>query len=132
MNVAVVTVVDWKELGLALGLSPDTLDVIAAQYPRDPRRCLTEVLAEWLQKEGTSWRALVAALREPTVGKEGLANEIAETHGMLTTSLVPRCLGRRKECTCVNSVNQAFLSSQTPVYEASSPLEWQCTLVDVG
>ena len=132
MNAAVVTVVNkWRELGLALGLSPHTLERIALEFPRDPSRCLTEVLAEWLQREKTSWRALVAALRQPTVAKKALADEIAETHGMFTTSIVPRSLGRKKECACVNSLNQAFLSSQTPVYEASSPLEWPCTLVDV-
>ena len=84
VSVAVVTVVNWRELGLALGLSPYTLECIAAQYPGDPSRCLTETLAAWLQKEDeiTSWRALVGALRKPTVGKEGLADEIAKAHGM--------------------------------------------------
>ena len=80
--------VNWRDLGLALGLSRHTLDRIAAQYLGDPRRCLTEILAAWLQKENEStpsWRALVAALRKPTVGKEGLADVIGKAHGMLTT-----------------------------------------------
>ena len=94
VSVAVVTVVNWRDLGLALQLSRHTLDRIAAQYPRDPRRCLTELLAAWLQKEDEStpsWRALVAALRKPIVGKEGLADVIAKAHGMLTLNLVVMC-----------------------------------------
>ena len=83
--------VNWRELGLAIGLNRHTLERIAAQYPRDPRRCLTETLAAWLQKEDEStpsWRALVGALRKPTVGKEALADVIGKAHGMLTTRVV--------------------------------------------
>lgn len=78
------------DLGLALGLSHETLERIAEMYPRDPSRCLTEVLAEWLQKKGKaspSWRVLVGALWEPTVGKEALANVIAKAHGTFTTGV---------------------------------------------
>ena len=85
MNAAVVTVVDWRDLGLALGLSPHTLERIAAQYPRDPSRCLTEVLAEWLQKRGRaapSWRALARALRSSTVQGGEIASRIVHACGM--------------------------------------------------
>ena len=87
-----MTVVNKRELGLALGLSHHTLDRIAAQYPGDPSRYLTEVLAAWLQKEDEStpsWRALVAALRKPTVREEGLVDVIGKAHGMLTTRCSP-------------------------------------------
>ena len=89
VSVAVVTVVNWRALGLALGLRPDTLKCIADMYP-DPRHCLTEILAAWLQKEGEatpSWRVLVGALREPTVAKKALADVIAKAHGMLATKV---------------------------------------------
>ena len=40
----------WFELGLALGLSKNTLDTIEESYPRDPSRCLLECLSKWLEK----------------------------------------------------------------------------------
>ena len=91
VSIAVVTVVHKRELGLALGLSRHTLKRIAADYPGDSCRYLTEILAAWLQKEDEStpsWRALAGALRKPTVREEGLADVIAKAHGMLTTRVV--------------------------------------------
>ena len=60
----------WFELGLALGLSKDTLDAIEANYPRDVGRCLIECLSKWLEraddvdsKGGATWDSLSTALR---------------------------------------------------------------------
>ena len=60
----------WFELGLALGLSKNTLDTIEANYPRDVHRCLIECLSKWLEradavdsKGGATWDSLSTGLR---------------------------------------------------------------------
>ena len=60
----------WFELGLALGLSKNTLDTIRANYPQNTRQCVIECLSEWLKradavdsKEGATWDSLSNALR---------------------------------------------------------------------
>ena len=40
----------WFDLGLALGLSKDTLDAIKANHPQDTRQCLIECLSKWLKR----------------------------------------------------------------------------------
>ena len=65
--------VQWFNLGLALGLSPDTLEVIQYNFPRDVRRCLTEMMIAWLQMKDSSqpsWKSLVSALSSPLVNIE--------------------------------------------------------------
>ena len=60
----------WFDLGLALGLSKNTLDTIRANYPQDTRQCLIECLSKWLKraddvdsKGGATWDSLSTALR---------------------------------------------------------------------
>ena len=74
----------WMDLGMSLGLDPPTLDLIDADHPRDASRCLTEVLAKWLQQVRTapSWRTLVLALMSPPISRSDLARSIAMNHGI--------------------------------------------------
>ena len=53
----------WKEFGLALGLSDGSLSVIEIDLSGESQRCLTEVLAKWLNGEGSrsTWREAVKA-----------------------------------------------------------------------
>ena len=58
----------WFELGLALGLSKDTLKTIEANYPQDFHLCLIECLSKWLKraddsKGGATWDSLSTGLR---------------------------------------------------------------------
>ena len=60
----------WFELGLALGLSKNTLDTIKADHPQDTRQCLIECLSKWLKradgvdsKGGATWDSLSTGLR---------------------------------------------------------------------
>ena len=58
----------WFELGLALGLSKDTLKTIEANYPQDVHLCLIECLSKWLKraddsKGGATWDSLSTGLR---------------------------------------------------------------------
>ena len=72
----------WYEIGLRLKLSIEKLDGITSQFS-DPRRCLCEMLKEWLKGVGGSrptWGALVEALRSQTVEEPKLADQLEAKH----------------------------------------------------
>ena len=74
---------EWFNLGVALGLSYDTLKTIESNYPRDARRCQTEMVIAWLQMKDNSqpsWQSLASALSSPSVGRIEIATLIAAEH----------------------------------------------------
>ena len=63
--------VDWKHLGLELGLGPTTLEQIEMNYQDDLFQCTRDMLTAWLlqrdnvsQIGATSWSCLKSALEE--------------------------------------------------------------------
>ena len=71
----------WFNLGLALGLSYDTLKQIELEHPRDLSRCSTEMVVVWLHNTPQpNWQALTYALRLPSVSGFNLATKIATEH----------------------------------------------------
>ena len=74
-------VVNWKDLGLALGLLYSTLQGIDKRQQGDTNDCMREMLAAWLQRQDNvsqvgvlSWSALQIALRN--IGENELADTI--------------------------------------------------------
>ena len=71
-------VVNWKDLGLALGLLYSTLQGIDKGQRGDINDCMREMLAAWLQQQDNvgapSWSVLKTALRN--IGENKLANTI--------------------------------------------------------
>ena len=74
-------VVNWKDLGLALGLLYTTLQTIEREQHERKNDCMREMLAAWLQQQDNvtkkgipSWTVLQTALRE--IGENELADEI--------------------------------------------------------
>ena len=74
-------VVNWKNLGLALGLLYPTLNKIEKEQHDRVDDCMREMLAAWLQQQDNvsqhgipSWTVLQTVLRE--IGENELANEI--------------------------------------------------------
>ena len=62
----------WYYLGVQLKVSPETLDIIRAQFC-DPINRLLEVLKTWLTtSDNTSWKTLIDALR--SMGASQLAS----------------------------------------------------------
>ena len=61
-----VEIVDWKELGLKLGLHYNTLEEIDEEQRGRIRRCRREMIAAWLQGEDNAreqtWSTLVDAV----------------------------------------------------------------------
>ena len=73
----------WFNLGVALGLSYDTLKIIESNYRGDACRCLTEMVMAWLQMKDNpqpSWQSLASALSSPSINKIEIANMIASEH----------------------------------------------------
>ena len=73
----------WFNLGVALGLFPDTLREIDSNHRGEGRRCLTEMVIAWLQMKDNSqpsWQSLASALSSPSVGRVEIATMIAAEH----------------------------------------------------
>lgn len=78
---------NWKKMGVALRLDPNTLDGIAGNGG-DPTACLTSVVTRWLKKNYNverfgepTWQWLVEAVGDPTGGaNKALAGDIARKH----------------------------------------------------
>ena len=75
-------VVNWKDLGLALGLIYPILQKIEKEQHKEIDECMREMLAAWLQLQDNvsqhgvpSWTALQTALR--MIGENELANDIS-------------------------------------------------------
>lgn len=77
-----------SDLGLALGIPTESLDIIDADYKsqRDENKKRVAVLKEWLRNcNSPTWSALVEAMC--TIGQKRMANIMSITKGMITTFL---------------------------------------------
>ncbi len=63
----------WYLLGLQLDIHPGVLDVIEEKCPKDPSKCLLEVLKDWLKNGEASWEQLISVLGDRALGETGLA-----------------------------------------------------------
>ena len=80
----------WKNIGLALRLTPDSLDTIGTKENVTDR--LSEVLNQWLKKTYNvklfgepSWKLLVKAVSDSAGGNDrALAEKIAQRHQGIT------------------------------------------------
>ena len=78
----------WKSVGEALGLPPSVLDEIGADNRHVCKRCLSEMVKEWLNQSHKtehfgvpSWKMLVWAVAHPNGGNNhALAQKIAAIH----------------------------------------------------
>lgn len=68
----------WYHVGIQLGLPPVTLTGIERQYQYDIRRCMDEVLYEWISRseENPTWMTLIETLRSDSIGERQLASEL--------------------------------------------------------
>ena len=78
----------WYNLGLALGLSPSTLENIKMRGQTDVLDLLTSMIVEWLKMNHDTnkfgqptWRRIVEAVRDKTGGgNPALANALARKY----------------------------------------------------
>ena len=79
---------NWRSIGMALRLKPDTLDGIDKLSGKGPNNCMIMMVTEWLKRKynvkrfgGPTWQALVKAVAHPTGGANmALARDIARKH----------------------------------------------------
>ena len=81
----------WYDIGIELEIPTGTLKSIKSMYG-SPADCLVEMLDTWLKQVDPkpSWRLLIDALEQPTVGEERLAERLKQKYypskkGMVTT-----------------------------------------------
>ena len=72
----------WYDIGIELDLRKAELDNLRKQHKDDFGVCLTETISTWLKRTSPrpTWEALIEALKEPPVGEDALAKELAKTH----------------------------------------------------
>ena len=78
----------WFYLGLQLGIKESTLKAIKANNDCVEDR-FREMLSCWLKmtEPSPSWDILLAALAQPSVGKEDLASQLAKKHNVFPPHL---------------------------------------------
>ena len=76
---AAITVINWNDLGLVLGLPPHVVNEIRKDYTSVQDRRYY-VLYHWIGTGHATWAGLVEALRSPLVNMGGLARQIASNH----------------------------------------------------
>ncbi len=71
--------VNWRPIGIELGLNIVKLNDIEERYRGNDRR-MEEVVSEWLNKQSLNpcWQSLVDVLKDRTVGEEGVAAAIVK------------------------------------------------------
>ena len=72
----------WFSLGIELSITVTSLEAIKQKNKENADDCLTEMLLEWLRQANPkpTWACIVAALREPTVGLEQLAESVEKEY----------------------------------------------------
>ena len=87
----------WFNLGINLGLTTDTLEVIQDRYAGSPNGCFPATLSQWLKEDPRpTWSTLAKALRSPSVNMNHLAEQILEQyapiHGKSACTVYSRSL----------------------------------------
>ena len=74
----------WYDLGLELGVEETTLDVIKNDNDNKTEICFRAMLSVWLKMIDPcpSWEGLVAALKQPYIGHEELADKVNKEQGI--------------------------------------------------
>ena len=72
----------WHNLGLELRIPLSELNTIQDQHKNEFPDCLKAMLIQWLRRSNPppTWTALAAALRDPILDEEDLAERIETEH----------------------------------------------------
>ena len=72
---------NWDMIGLNLGVTSATIETIKRDNPNSSERCMSQMLAKWLQRENEkcvpSWKSLCQALCNVD---RSIAKQIAQKH----------------------------------------------------
>ncbi|XP_019857168.1 PREDICTED: uncharacterized protein MAL8P1.12-like isoform X2 [Amphimedon queenslandica] len=125
---------DYHDLGLRLGLSPRTLDIITKDHTGDVNSCLKKCLEEWLKQSdnsmvvaGPTYDSLIKALRN--INQNAVADGIdREKHPACV--IFSRC---KSDQSIVNSLPQLaiLLHKEKIIVEQIVPKEVSALLIEV-
>lgn len=87
VNVHLISIaLPWEQFGLALKMSPLTLQRIRSSYPQLSERCFTEMLAAWLNGEhrpqespDPNWGEVIDVLKAPSVNRRDVSYQLLLT-----------------------------------------------------
>ena len=74
---------DWYDLGVQLRMATADLDVIKVENMNDSKKCLRQMISDWLKKTTPSlpsWQGVVDALCSPAIDRPDLAEKIMRTY----------------------------------------------------
>ena len=74
---------DWYDLGVQLRMATSDLDVVKLEYMNDSKKCLRQMLSDWLTKTAPSppsWQRVVDALCSRSIDRPALAEKIRRTY----------------------------------------------------
>ena len=94
---AAITVINWSDLGLVLGVPPHVVNEIRKDYTsvQDRRHY---VLYHWIETGDATWAGLVEALHSPLVNMKGLAGHIASNHPCKYVCRIISCVVAKPSC----------------------------------
>ncbi len=75
----------WRNILLMLEVPPGTIDSIGVKWRENPDDCYRDGLKEWLKSGERSWKHVVEALSNPTVGHSDIARTIERDHHVQST-----------------------------------------------
>ena len=89
MKTAVLNVIPrWKDVGGALGVRENQIQIIAVTHSHSPEDCMRGVVSKWLKRSHNeekfgppTWKNLVKAIANPSGGQDcASALELAKKH----------------------------------------------------
>ena len=72
----------WFTFGVQIGIPCHQLELIEANHPQDCIRCFIDVFNVWENQatgEPYSWFTVIKALRSPSIGHSGIADDLQAT-----------------------------------------------------
>ncbi len=72
----------WSDISLALEFDRNFQNRIQHKFRHEDDKCVDQLIEEWLKraKPEATWGALVSALKDPKVGEERLAENLAKKY----------------------------------------------------
>ena len=100
----------WYDLGLELGVEETTLNIIKSDCDNKAETCFREMLSVWLKMTDPrpSWKALVAALKQPYIRHEELADKVNKEQETPKAADIVEPLGTISRSGLLSSTNEVM------------------------